>query len=121
MACAGDVRREIEATDGTIVTPAPRDAGSRVSRLTTRIVNGFRTNPATQLFQVSRSNRTARYLDMPRKKFLLGGGEPSARRKDTLRSRGYQGRCAPLGGACRWSASLTAAPLRADGQLSAEG
>ena len=29
-----------------------------------------------------------------------------------LRSRGRQGRCAPLRGASRWSASLTAAPLR---------
>ena len=39
----------------------------------------------------------------------------------TLRSRGCQGRSAPLRGASRWSASLTAAPLRAHWQLSAEG
>jgi hypothetical protein len=52
VACAGEVRSEIEATDASSVTPAIHDAGSRVSRLTTRIVNAFQTNHATRLFQV---------------------------------------------------------------------
>jgi hypothetical protein len=52
VACAGEVRTASDATNATTITPAIDDAGSRVSRLTTRIVNAFRTNPATQLFQV---------------------------------------------------------------------
>jgi hypothetical protein len=38
--------------EGTTVTTAIYVAGSRVSRLTTPIVNAFQTNPATRLFQV---------------------------------------------------------------------
>jgi hypothetical protein len=57
VACAGEVRRQTKATDATYDTPATHDAGSRVSRLTTRIVNAFRTNPATQLFQVVSGGR----------------------------------------------------------------
>jgi hypothetical protein len=50
--CAGEMGSETEHTDATIVTPAIPVAGSRVSRLTTRIVNAFQTNHATRLFQV---------------------------------------------------------------------
>ena len=125
MVSAGEVVSESEAHGGDYRYAPIHVAGSRVSRLTTRIVNAFQTNPATRLFQVvaggcNRSGPIA-FSTSPRKKFHLGGDEPSARRKDALRSRGYQGRCAPLGGASRRSASLTAAPLRAVPHLSAEG
>lgn len=52
VACRDEVRSEIEATNLTSVIPTIHDAGSRVSHLTTRIVNAFQTNPATRSFQV---------------------------------------------------------------------
>lgn len=57
MACAGEMRTESDATNATMITPAIDDAESRVSRLTTRFVNAFRTNPAPQLFQVVSGGR----------------------------------------------------------------
>jgi hypothetical protein len=57
VACAGEVRSQIEAADATQVTAPVDDAGSRVSHLTTRIVNAFQTNAASRLFQVVSSGR----------------------------------------------------------------
>jgi hypothetical protein len=57
VACAGEVRRQIEGADATDATAPVDDAGSRVTRMTTRIVNAFQTNPATRLFQVVSGSR----------------------------------------------------------------
>jgi hypothetical protein len=119
VACGDEVRSQIQATNLTNVIPTIHDAGSRVSQLTTRIVNAFQTNRATQLFQVvsggrDRIGRHALSTCRERNSILAAVNlRPDA--KNALRSHGRQGRCAPLGGAFRWSASLTAAPLRADG------
>jgi hypothetical protein len=57
VASTGELCSQIEATDATNAAAAIHDAGSRVSHLTTHIVNAFQTNPATRLLQVVSGGR----------------------------------------------------------------
>lgn len=57
VACGDEVRSQIKATNLINVIATIHDAGSRVSHLTTRIVNAFQTNRATQLFHVVSGGR----------------------------------------------------------------